>query len=115
MKSGKFPIISVIISIFIIALAAYNFATAKVMDIELIMITILLVVIGVTYALSTFVPAWLKSAVFVDGIIFVISYLFVSYPLNILFGIVGVILIILAVLAYIGKLPNSLLRVFYQN
>lgn len=115
MKSGKFPIISIFISIIIIAIGAYNLATATVINQEVIMITILLVIVGVTYAMSTFVPAWLKSAVFVDGIIFGISYFFVSSPLNAVFGVVGLILLALAVLAYIGRLPNSLLRLFYQK
>ncbi len=115
MKSGKFPIISVFISIIIIALGAYNLATANVINQEVIMITILLVIIGVTYAMSTFVPAWLKSAVFVDGVIFGISYFFTNSPLNIIFGVVGVLLLALSILAYLGKLPNSLLRLFYQK
>lgn len=115
MKSGKIPIISIFISIFIIALAAYNLATASVWDTETIMITILLVIIGVTYAMSTFVPSWLKSAVFLDGVIFGLSYFFVTSPLNIVFGVVGLLLLALSILAYLGKLPISLLRLFYQN
>ena len=115
MKSGKFPIISIVISIIIIALSAYNLATAPVLNTEVVMISILLLIIGVTYAMSTFVPAWLKSAVFIDGVIFGISYFFTSSPLNIIFGVVGILLLALAILAYIGKLPNSLLRLFYQK
>ena len=37
--------------------------------------------------MSTFVPAWLKSAVFIDGVIFGISYFFTSSPLNIIFDV----------------------------
>lgn len=115
MKSGKFSFLGIIISIFLIALGAYNLATSSVWDYDTIVVTIILVIVGVTYAMSTFVPAWLKSAVFVDGLVFGISYFYVTSPLNVLFGIVGLLLLILAIFAYIGKLPNSLLRLFYQK
>ncbi len=115
MKSGKIPILSIFLSIIIIGLSAYNLATASVWTMDVIMITIILFVVGVTYAMSTFVPAWLKSAVFIDGLIFLISFFFMSYPINIVFGVVGIILLLIAILAYLGKLPNYMLRLFYQN
>lgn len=115
MKSGKFSKMGVLISIILVALAAYNIATAKVIDHDCVMITIILVVVGVTYATSTFVPAWLKAAVFVDGVVFAFSFFFMTSPLNIVFGVVGLLLLALSILAYIQKLPNSLLRLFYQK
>lgn len=77
---------------------------------------IILIVIGLTYMLTAFVPQWNKSAIMSDGVVFILTSLFLFSGLNrYVFFIFGACLILLSVLAYDKRLPPKLLKHFYKE
>ena len=78
--------------------------------------SIVLILIGVAYPLAVLKPQWNKSLLFFEGIIFAaVGLIYLKLLGNPLLLIIGVTLAILAILAYIRKLPNGLLKFFYQS
>lgn len=78
--------------------------------------SVILIVIGLTYMLSAFVPQWNKSAILSDGVVFVLTSLVLfSGSDRLIFFIFGAILIFLAFLAYGKRLPPKLLKYFYRE
>ena len=83
---------------------------------DVIATSIVLIVIGATLGVSLFVQSWVKAAIFVDGLVFIATGItFLLAPYNYVFILFGVILLVIAVLAYMKRLPNFLLRLFYKN
>lgn len=78
--------------------------------------SIILILIGVAYPIIVFKPEWNKAVLLIEGIIIgVAGYTLLVFPHNIGFGILGVIIIMIAILAYRRKLPDSLLKFFYKG
>lgn len=76
---------------------------------------IVLVLIAIAYLVILFNPGWTKAVFFFEGIVIGVSgYMLLDYPYNIEFAVVGLIIIAIAVLAYMQKLPPSLLKWFYR-
>jgi hypothetical protein len=83
---------------------------------DVIATSIVLIVIGATLGVSLFVQSWVKAAIFVDGLVFIATGItFLMAPYNYVFILFGVILLVIAVLAYMKRLPNFLLCLFYKN
>ena len=60
-------------------------------------------------------PQWAKAVFFFEGIIIGISgYTLLATPYNYLLGIIGLAIVVMAVLAYLQKLPMSILKYFYR-
>ena len=60
-------------------------------------------------------PQWAKAVFFFEGIIIGISgYTLLATPYNYLLGIIGLAIVVIAVLAYLQKLPMSILKYFYR-
>ena len=77
--------------------------------------SIILVLIGVAYLIILYNPSWTKAVFFFEGIVIAVSgYMILSYPYNIELVIVGLIIIAIAVLAYLQKLPPNILKWFYR-
>ena len=75
---------------------------------------IILFVIGLTYLLSIFVPVWKKAALMADGVVILLTALiFFTGIRSIIFFIFGFILVFLAILAYLRRLPPKILDYFY--
>ena len=67
------------------------------------------------YLIIMFNPSWTKAVFFFEGIIIAVSgYMLLAFPYNLELLGVGLIVIIIAVLAYLGKLPPKLLKWFYR-
>ena len=76
---------------------------------------IILVLIGIAYMIILFNPSWTKAVFFFEGIVIGVSgYMLLAYPYNIGFAVVGLIIIAIAVLAYLRKLPPGILKWFYR-
>ena len=77
--------------------------------------TIILVLIGVAYLIILYNPSWTKAVFFFEGIVIAVSgYMILSYHYNLELVIVGLIIIIIAILAYLQKLPPNILKWFYR-
>ena len=76
---------------------------------------LILVLIGVAYLIILYNPSWTKAVFFFEGIVIAVSgYMILSYPYNLELVIVGLIIIIIAILAYLQKLPPNILKWFYR-
>ena len=65
--------------------------------------------------ITMFNPGWTKAVFFFEGIVIGVSgYMLLAYPYSIEFVIVGLIIVIIAILAYMQKLPPSILKWFYR-
>ena len=76
---------------------------------------IVLILIAVAYMVILFNPSWTKAVFFFEGIVIGVSgYMLLDSPYNIELAIVGLVIIAIAVLAYMQKLPPSILKWFYR-
>ena len=76
---------------------------------------IILVLIGIAYMIILVKPSWAKAVFFFEGIIIGISgYMLLAIPYNYLLAIVGLVIVVIAILAYLQKLPMSILKYFYR-
>ena len=109
-------IILLAFSALLMILGLWNYVSASPVTLDIIASTVVLIVVGWTLAMSIFEPNWIKAAIFLDGLVFLaVGITFLLSPYNYIFILFGVILIIIAVLAYLRKLPPSLLRYFYRS
>ena len=77
--------------------------------------SIILILIGVAYLIILYNPSWTKAVFFFEGIVIgVAGYMLLDYPYNIELSIVGLIIIVIAILAYLQKLPPNILKWFYR-
>lgn len=81
---------------------------------DILATSIILILIGVGYIISVIKPQFNKAILFFEGIIIAFSGLLLDAPYNFLFYIIGIIVLIIAILAYIQKLPKFLLKFFYR-
>lgn len=82
---------------------------------DVIATSIILILIGVAYLIILYNPSWTKAVFFFEGIVIGVSgYMLLAYPYNIGFAVVGLIIIIIAILAYLRKLPPGILKWFYR-
>ena len=96
-------------------LGLWNYADANPVTYEIIASSVVVIVVGWTLAMSVFEPSWTKAAIFIDGLIFVlVGITFLLMPYNLIFIIFGIVLLVIAVAAYLGKLPKSFLRLFHK-
>ena len=82
---------------------------------DVIATSIILILIAIAYFIILFNPSWTKAVFFFEGIVIGVSgYMLLDYPYNLEFAIVGLIIIAIAVLAYLQKLPPNILKWFYR-
>ena len=76
---------------------------------------IILVLLGIAYIIIALKPEWTKAVFFFEGIIIgVAGYMLLAFPYNIGFAIIGFFIILIAILAYLMKLPPKILKLFYR-
>ena len=114
MKFTKKSIILLAFSVILMVLGLWNYADANPVT-YVIASSVVLIVVGWTLAMSVFEPSWTKAAILIDGLIFVlVGITFLLMPYNLIFIIFGIVLLVIAVAAYLGKLPKSFLRLFHK-
>ena len=78
--------------------------------------SIILILLGVAYLIISFKPEWTKAVFFFEGIVIgVVGYSILAFPYNIGFAIIGLLIIAIAILAYLMKLPQGMLKFFYRE
>ena len=113
MKINRVQQFSVIFTFIMISWAILPFFGYGTLDNTSIATSVVLVLIGVAYPLSLFKPQWNKAILLIEGIIFgAVGLIFLD---NLLFLIFGLALSILAILAYMKKLPKGFLKFFYKS
>lgn len=91
------------------------FITNTLITNDILATSIILILIGIGYIVTVLKPEWNKAVLFFEGIIVGVSGGFLlASPYNYLFVIIGIVLLVVSILAYIQKLPNSILKFFYR-
>ena len=115
MRITKKSIILLAFSVILMVLGLWNYVDASPVTYDVIASSVVLIVVGWTLAMSVFEPSWTKAAILIDGLIFVlVGITFLLMPYNLIFIIFGIVLLVIAVAAYLGKLPKSFLRLFHK-
>ena len=110
-----FKLLGVMLALMLIVWAVSPFVTHKPITTEVIATAIILILIAVAYLIILYNPRWTKAVFFFEGIVIGVSgYMLLDYPYSVEFVIVGLIIIIIAVLAYLQKLPPKILKWFYR-
>lgn len=110
-----FKLLGVMLALMLIIWGISPFLRHETITNEIIVTTIVLVLIGVAYFIILFNPGWTKAVFFFEGIIIGISgYMLLPHPYNLELAFIGLIIIIIAILAYLQKLPRNILKLFYR-
>lgn len=110
-----FKLLGVMLALMLIVWAVAPFLRHQPITNDVMATAIILILIAVAYFIILFNPSWTKAVFFFEGIVIGVSgYMLLDYPYSIEFAIVGLIIVIIAVLAYLQKLPPSILKWFYR-
>lgn len=110
-----FKLLGVLASLLLIIWGILPFLRHQPITSDVIATAIILIMIAVAYMIIMFNPSWTKAIFFFEGIIVVVAgYMLLAFPYNLEFVVVGAIIIIIAILAYLEKLPNKILKWFYR-
>ncbi len=110
-----FKLLGVMLALMLIVWAISPFLRHQTITNDILATAIVLILIAIAYLVILYNPSWTKAVFFFEGIVIGISgYMLLVYPYNLELAIVGVIIIIIAILAYLQKLPPSILKWFYR-
>ena len=108
-----FKLLGVMLALMLVVWGISPFLRHQPITNDVMATAIILILIAVAYFIILFNPGWTKAVFFFEGI-GVSGYMLLAHPYNWEFVIVGVIIIAIAVLAYLQKLPPSILKWFYR-
>lgn len=107
--------LGILLALLLIFWGVSPFVTNTLITNDILATSIILILIGVGYIIAIFKPQWLKSILFFEGLVIGVSgWMLLNVPYNYLFAVIGLVILLIAILAYIQKLPNSILRFFYR-
>ena len=110
-----FKLLGVMLAVALIVWAISPFITHKPITNDVMATSIIFIVIAIGYMTVVFNSSWTKAVFFFEGIVIVVvGYMLLAFPYNIGFAILGLIIIIIAILAYLQKLPPNILKWFYK-
>jgi len=110
-----FKLLGVMLAVMLIVWAVAPFIRHQPITNDVMATAIILILIAIAYFVILFNPGWTKAVFFFEGIVIGVSgYMLLGYPYNIEFAVVGLIIIIIAILAYLRKLPPGILKWFYR-
>ena len=110
-----FKLLGVMLALMLVVWAVSPFLRHQPITNDIMATAIVFILIAVAYFIILVNPSWTKAVFFFEGIVIGVSgYMLLANPYNIEFAIVGVIIIIIAILAYLQKLPPSILKWFYR-
>ena len=113
-KIKNVKLLGILLAILVIFLGVRSLFTQEITN-DNIASAIILVLIGIAYMIILVKPSWAKAFFFFEGIIIGISgYMLLAIPYNYLLAIVGLVIVVIAILAYLQKLPMSILKYFYR-
>ena len=110
-----FKLLGVMLALVLIVWGIAPFLRHQPITNDVMATAIILVLIAVAYFIILINPSWTKAVFFFEGIVIGISgYMLLSYPYSLEFAAVGVIIVLIAILAYLQKLPPGILKWFYR-
>ena len=110
-----FKLLGVLLALMLIVLAIMPFVRHETITKDVIATAVILILIAVAYFVILYNPSWAKAVFFFEGIVIsVCGYMLLDYPYNLELVIVGFIIIAIAILAYLQKLPPNILKWFYR-
>ncbi|WP_407421324.1 hypothetical protein [Methanobrevibacter sp.] len=110
-----FKMLGMLLAVVLIIVGILPLIRGEVLTNDSIATSIILILLGIAYIIITFKPEWTKAVFFFEGIVIgVVGYTILAFPYNIGFAIIGIIIIAIAVLAYLMKLPKGILKFFYR-
>lgn len=110
-----FKLLGVMLALMLVVWAIAPFLRHQPITNDVMATAIVFILIAVAYFIILFNPSWTKAVFFFEGIVIGVSgYMLLDVPYNIEFAIVGVIIIAIAILAYLQKLPPGILKWFYR-
>lgn len=110
-----FKLLGVLLALMLIVLGIAPILRHQPLTNDVIATAIILILIAVAYFIILFNPGWTKAVFFFEGIgIGAVGYMLLDVPYNFGFAVLGLIIIIIAILAYLQKLPPSILKWFYR-
>ena len=110
-----FKLLGVMLALVLIVWAIAPFLRHQPITNDMMATAIVFIMIAIAYFIILVNPSWTKAVFFFEGIVIGVSgYMLLAYPYNLELAIVGLIIIAIAVLAYLQKLPPSILKWFYR-
>ena len=110
-----FKLLGVMLALMLIVWAIAPFLRHQPITHDIMATAIILILIVIAYFIILFNPGWTKAVFFFEGIVIGVGgYMLLAHPYNLGFVIVGLIIVIIAILAYLQKLPPSILKWFYR-
>ncbi|KZX15882.1 hypothetical protein MBCUT_12070 [Methanobrevibacter cuticularis] len=71
--------------------------------------SVVLFLVGIAYPIIIFKPEWSKAILLFEGIIFlIIGLMYLNFPVNIIYMVLGLILVVVSLMAYANRLPGRL-------
>ena len=110
-----FKLLGVLVALVLIVIAILPIMRHEPLTNDVIATAIILILIAVAYLIILYNPSWTKAVFFFEGIVIgVCGYMILDYPYNLELAIVGLIIMVIAILAYLQKLPPNILKWFYR-
>lgn len=110
-----FKLLGVMLALVLIVWALAPILRHQPLTNDVIATAIILILIAIAYLIIMFKPPWTKAVFFFEGIVIGVSgYMLLDFPYNIELLVVGLIIVIIAILAYLQKLPPNILKWFYR-
>lgn len=110
-----FKLLGILLALALIVLGIAPFLRHQPITNDVIATAIILILIAVAYMIILYNPSWTKAVFFFEGIVIAVAgYMLLDFPYNIELAVVGLIIIIIAILAYLEKLPPKILKWFYR-
>ena len=110
-----FKLLGVLLALMLVIWAILPILRHRPLNNELIATAIILIMIAAAYLVILFNPSWTKAVFFFEGIVIGVSgYILLTHPFNAIFLVIGLFIVMIAILAYIQKLPAGVLKWFYR-
>ena len=110
-----FKLLGVLVALLLIIWEVLPFLRHQPITTDVIATAIILIMIAIAYMIIMFNPSWTKAVFFFEGIVIAVAgYMLLEFPYNLELAVVGIIIIAIAILAYLQKLPPKMLRWFYR-
>ena len=110
-----FKMLGMVLAVMLIVVGILPIVRGEALTNDTIATSIILILLGIAYLIISFRPEWTKAVFFFEGIVIgVVGYTILAFPYNVGFAVIGLIIIAIAILAYLMKLPQGMLKFFYR-
>lgn len=110
-----YKMMGLVLAVLLILIGILPFVRGDSLTNDTLATSIILILLGIAYIIISRRPEWTKAVFFFEGIVIGVSgYMILDVPYNFGFLLIGFIIILIAILAYLMKLPPSILKFFYR-